>query len=284
MIALLAVAAACLPVQSDRITAADLARAVPAFHSLPPSKVLSYAPLPGHSRVFPEAEMRQRIPDAAELPSSVCFEWPMRSLAAAEVVQAMLASLPSGSRVAVLEMSSQASPPGPVRFPLSGLRRGTWKGHVEWGPGRRFAIWARVNVQSPFSRAVAAGAIRAGQRIGENDVRFETGTGDPDAPGIATGPDQVIGRVARRFISAGTPVAIASLDRELTVARGDPVQVRVVAGNTSLTFDGVSEGRGVVGDLVPVRNPFTKRLVHARVESAGVAVAELTTYRRSPPQ
>ena len=284
MIALLAVAAVCLPVQSERITAGDLAAVVPAFHAMPASKVLSYAPLPGYSRVFPEAELRQRVPDARELPASVCFEWRMRLLSQEEIVAAMLASLPSGSHVSIVETSHEAVPPGNLSFPLACLRNGNWKGYVEWAPGRKYSIWGKVRVQAPFSRVIATEAIRSGQRIEESNVRLETGVGEPATPGMATSLGQVIGRVARRLIPADSPVPTASVDVELTVARGDPVHVRVVAGNAALAFDGVSEGRGAVGDIVPVRNPFTKRLVHARVESRGSAIAELTPSGRKASQ
>lgn len=277
MIVLLAIAAACLPVNGDRITAGDIAEAVPAFAALQPAKVISYAPLPGHTRVFPTAELRQRLPDATELPESVCFEWPMRALSPDELRLSMLSALPAGATVSIGDYSRQPAPPGALRFPLEGLRNGRWSGFVEWAPGRQFIIWARVDVQVAFSRVVALEPIRAGQRIERAAVRLETGTGEPLPPGLATGIDEVVGRVPRRLIPAGTAIPLASVDREVTVARGDPVHVKVIAGATALAFDGIAEGRGAVGELVPVRNPATKRLVHARVEARGLAVASLNT-------
>lgn len=277
MIVLLAFAAGCLPVHADRITAGDIAEAVPAFSALPPAKVLSYAPLPGHTRVFPAAELRQRLPNATDVPESICFEWPMRVLSAEQVRTAMLAALPAGATVSIGDYNPQLAPPGALRFPLEGLRNGRWTGYVEWAPARQFAIRARVEVQVAFSRVVALEPIRAGQRIERAAVRLETGTAEPLPPGLATSIDDVVGRAPRRLIPAGTAIPLASLDREVTVARGDPVHVRVIAGATALGFDGVAEGRGAIGELVPVRNPATKRLVHARVEARGLAVASLKT-------
>lgn len=274
MTLLLALFAACLPVQSDRITAEDVARAVPAFRALPPSQVLSYAPLPGHSRVFPRAELMQRVPAAAnDLPESVCFEWPMRALPADEMEAAMLSALPAGSSVDVVDTSRWPVPPGRVEFAAAGLKNGLWKGHVAWAAGRKFDVWARVVVKAPFTRVVAVAPIRVGQRIAEASVRVETGSGEPLPPGVASDVSEVVGRIARRLIAAGAGVPAAALDKETTIARGDPVAVQVVAGNARLAFDGVAEGRGGVGDVVPVRNPATKRLVHARVEGPGTAVA-----------
>ena len=279
MILALAFAAACLPVHSDRITAGDLAAVVPAFRALPAWQVLSYAPLPGHSRVFPASELRQRVPSQAELPESVCFEWPMRSVSLEDAKKAMLAELPSGSTVNVTEIIPAVVAPGAMVFPAARLRNGVWTGFVEWAPGRRTELRARVEVSAPFSRVMATEAIRPGQRMESTLLRLEAGTGEPQA-GLAASMDQVVGRIARRLIRAGTAVPLASLADGVTVARGDPVHVRVVAGNMSLGFDGVAEGRGAIGEVVPVRNPRTKRLVHARVEARGIAVTELASSAR----
>jgi flagella basal body P-ring formation protein FlgA len=280
MIPFLACVAACLSVQSDRITAGDVARAVPAFRALPSGKVLSYAPLPGHSRVFPEAELRQRVPDAQDLPASVCFEWPMRVLPEQEMREAMLAVLPQGASVKILDAAKHLVPPGPVEFPLTALRSGMWKGRVVWAPGRFSDVWAKVAVEASYARVVAVTAIRSGQRITGSDVRLEAGRGEPVLPGAASDPDRVIGCLARRLVPPGAPVPAASLDCAVAVGRGDPVHVRIVTGNMAIAFDGVSEGRAGVGDLVPVRNPHTKRVIHARVQSRGAAVAELGGSRR----
>jgi flagella basal body P-ring formation protein FlgA len=275
MMLLFALAAACLPVTSDRITAADVAQAVPAYRALPSTQTLSYAPLPGHTRVFPQAELKQRMPGAADLPASICFEWPMRTLSMDEVKSAMLSALPAGSNVAISGLSEYPVPPGPIQFPLTGLRNGVWKGYVVWSPGHRAEIWAQVTVKAPFSRVVAAAVIRPGQRIGAADVRVERGVGEPADAQLALDPENVVGRLSRRLIPQGAAIPPAALEKPITVARGDRVSVQVVAGNARLAFDGVAEGRGMVGDIVPVRNPATKRLLHARVEASGLLVADL---------
>jgi flagella basal body P-ring formation protein FlgA len=275
MIAFLAFVATCLPVQSDRITAGDVAQAVPAFRGLPPDKVLSYAPLPGHSRVFREAELRQRVPDAVDLPESVCFEWTMRVLPEEEMRESMLAALPPGSTVTIVEAAKHRLPSGKIEFALTGLRAGLWRGRVVWAPGRFTDVWARVVVEAPYARVVAVAPIRSGQRITESDVRLEVGRGELVLPGVASEMAEVTGCLARRLVPSGTPVPLGSLDCAVAVGRGDPVHVRVVAGGMAIAFDGVAEGRGGIGDIVPVRNPHTKRLIHARVQSRGAAVANL---------
>src|ERR1700722_12042867 len=54
-------AADCVPVAGERILAGDLARAVPAFASLPPELVLGYPPPPAPRRAYSPAELA-RLP------------------------------------------------------------------------------------------------------------------------------------------------------------------------------------------------------------------------------
>jgi flagella basal body P-ring formation protein FlgA len=47
--------------------------------------------------------------------------------------------------------------------------------------------------------------------------------------------------------------------------------VDVVSGGAKLRFEGIVEAPGVAGALVPVKNPETGKIVHARVDREGHA-------------
>lgn len=276
---------ACLDVRSDRITAADLARAVPAFERVAPETVISYAPVPGHTRVFRRAELQQRLHAGADLPDAVCFEWRMRTPERAEIREIMIAALPPGSEVEVLESPSWPVPEGPLQFPLSGLLNSTqqqriWRGFIEYVPGRRYDVQARVVVRSPFRRVVPVRPIRAGERITADLIRVESGIGVPPGPGFATDTEQVAGQTSRRLLPADASIPLASLQRTATVARGDSLQVDVISGQARIRFDGIAQAPAGRGELVPIRMRDTGRIIHARVNGEGRAVLDLNTPER----
>jgi hypothetical protein len=67
---------------ADRITAADMALAVPEFAALDPSTPLAFAPLAGARRVFSEGELlrlAQRAGIALPAAREVCAERDMRA-------------------------------------------------------------------------------------------------------------------------------------------------------------------------------------------------------------
>ena len=86
----------CTTVASDRITAGDLARILPAFSSLAPETPMGYAPVPGARRTYRAAEVdrlaaRYKVP--VESSGEICFERVMEQLPAERVVDAMRQAL-----------------------------------------------------------------------------------------------------------------------------------------------------------------------------------------------
>ena len=264
---------ACLPVRGGRITAADVAAAVPLFTQLPPDSELGFAPMPGTTRVFTAAELNGRLSRngiEGSVTDSVCFAWPMRTLSEDELRAAMLSVLPPESELTI-DATNVSAPPGSLVFPVAALRSGVWSGHVEYEPRRRFPVSVRVEVRAPFSRVIATEAIRGGERIGESKLRVETGVAEPSLRDDASSMSEVVGRVARRLIRAGSAVERSALGEARVIARGDAVQVDVISGSARLRFQGIAEGPAGVGDLAAVRNPDTGKLVHVRIDEMGQA-------------
>jgi hypothetical protein len=155
------VATACQTIEGERITARDLGRVAPEFAALPPDTPLGYAPLPGAHRDLTVAAI-QRLAEQngikAKVSGPVCFEWAMRRLDRAEVVEAMRGSL-GETQFEVSEYSLFLAPPGKVVFPVAGLGNSFWRGYVLYAGDRRFNIWAKVQV------AAQAADVRNGERV-----------------------------------------------------------------------------------------------------------------------
>ncbi len=268
----------CLAPSGPNITAADLAPAVPAFRAVDPSTSLGYGPKPGAVRRFYAADLARLLPGASvsDLPESVCFEWPLKTPDPETFRQAMLSTLPEGSSLALIETSQFAVPPGTVRFPLTGLQSAIWRGYVEYSPGARFEVWARVDVQVPAQRVIATRDIAAGATLDETMVRAETVMGRPGPADLATSLDEVLGRPVRRMLRQGTAVPVSALDRRVDIRKGDVVRVRVSAGAASIGTDGVALASAVTGETIGVRVTETGRTVRARVAGPGETTLQLS--------
>ncbi|HYO82043.1 MAG TPA: flagellar basal body P-ring formation chaperone FlgA [Bryobacteraceae bacterium] len=253
--------------------------AVPAFSVLPAALELSFAPQPGHTRVFPPAELKARLARAGveyNNDRTICFGWPMRLLSAAELRTAMEQGLPNGAEVILPDVLPEA-PEGKLVFEVAGLARSSklWRGHVEYGPGLRYSLNIPVEVHAPFTRVVATVPLRAGERITAEDLRIETGTGPMPAPGSVEKLEDVVGSVPKRLIPAGSPVLRNSLGAAKAIARGDAIQVTVVSGTARLQFDGTAQQTGTVGSPLAIRVEATGRVLHARLEENGRATLNL---------
>jgi flagella basal body P-ring formation protein FlgA len=267
--------AACLPVDAarDRITAADLARALPEWSQAAPDTEIGYAPAPGVVRVLSAPELRRlgaRFGVTSEAPREVCFERPSAPVTAERMLAAMRERMPE-AHIRILETSRAAAPGGELDFPLSGLRGGYWFGRVTYGSGHRFVVWARVTVTRTVKRVVASADLSPGRPIDAAQLKLETREESP-VPGpaaFAASAEELAGWIPRRRIPAGAVVQKQWLDPPQLVQRGQLVKVEVVVGGARLEAEGVAEASGALGQVIPVQNPDSKRHFRARVEAAG---------------
>ena len=168
----------------------------------------------------------------------------------------------------MLEVSRGAVPAGEVEFPLSMLKSGLWRGYVQYGASGRYDVWARVRVNLTQTRVVAAVALKAGERIGADQLRVEQVESSPEA-GYVTRIEDAIGLISKRPLAVGAPLIARMLETAATVQKGDTVRLRSVAGAAQVTIEVHAQGAGRVGDFIPVRNPTSGRVLRARIEKAG---------------
>lgn len=84
------------------------------------------------------------------------------------------------------------------------------------------------------------------------EVTLKPGKVRPDA--VATLPEELDGKVAKRTLLPGRYVAVGSLREAWLVDRGAAVQVVFNAGSLMITASAVSLEPGAAGDVVKVRN------------------------------
>ncbi len=257
----------CLPVPGDRILAADLARAVPSFSQVPGDLPMGFAPAAGARRTYGPAELARlarRYGLTVEPGAAACFARPVSVLSLARVAAALGMVLPAAG-LEVLDFSHQPVPPGELRFDRPAEAAGNQRlchGVIFRTGQADFPVWARVRVRTPAERAIAAETLAPGKIILSTQIRAGTGGRPPDL-------SQVVGRVPRRSIPAGTPIQPGWLEDAPDVANGGRVEVEVRCGQARLLFEGQAKSSGRRGQVIPVRNPENGKIFNAIVRDRG---------------
>lgn len=255
---------------SDHITAVDLG-----FDGIAPATPVALAPAPGVQRMFrmPELQRLAARFNVEHVPEKdVCIERRTVPLDRTRVMEAMQRQLPA-AKIEILETSLFNVPDGELDFPVAGLRQtpggGFWSGAIQYGGGRRFLIWAKVNLLMTTTRVIAVEALRAGQTIESTQLRLETRDDFPVVGAFAGSLDEAAGKIVRRAVPAGMAIQKQWLESAKDIARGDTVHVEVHSGAAVLAFEGQAETGGSTGQNIRIINPSSKKRFQARVEGKG---------------
>ncbi|MEX2264731.1 MAG: flagellar basal body P-ring formation chaperone FlgA [Bryobacteraceae bacterium] len=283
-------AAKCVAVAGDRILALHLAQANAAFSALAPDLEIGFAPAPGLVRKFSARELTHLAAthDISLAPgASACFERERAQLTREQVMEALrraLEAAPDGTavRIELLDFSRFSTPPGELRFPLSGIpklpgsapRPAVWRGRLQYGEKQSLPVWARVRLTASVRRVVAAQPLRAGQPVQASQIRLEDAevfpvleTAAGSAPIVSI--EEAVGRVPRSSIRAGDWLRRMSLESPQQVGRGDKVTVIAASGAARLQFEATALSAGSDGESVLVRNPDNGRSFRAQVVGKG---------------
>src|SRR5262249_21989796 len=131
------------------------------------------------------------------------------------------------------------------------------------------AIWVRVKITVPLKRVVAVEPLQPDRPIAAAQVRLEECEGLPSAQPPARDLEQVVGRMPRRPIAAGSEILLSLITQPAAVARGETVEVEVRSGSARLGFTARAESPGGPGDTIQVRNPRSGKSFQAKVSAKG---------------
>ncbi|HEV8040224.1 MAG TPA: flagellar basal body P-ring formation chaperone FlgA [Bryobacteraceae bacterium] len=278
-------AGACVEVASDRVAAGDLLEAVPLLRELNPGTLVGFAPLPGTVRLFSGRELAviaQRQGVALSDVPDVCVERLVRAITPTEMQTALQAALGiRGAQLEIEEFSRQPLPLGRLEFQRSSLGQPPpsapdalviWRGRLIYDQHHSAAVWAKVRIAVDRSIFLAAEDISAGSTIRDVEVKAVTIHEFPFSGPRLDSSAEIVGKVARRSIHAGQRIEGSALDEPKDVARGDIVQVRVIDGPATLSFDGIAASSGKKGDTILVHNSASGRNFRAVVEDKGRAL------------
>jgi flagella basal body P-ring formation protein FlgA len=281
---LLAIAAlSCQPIQSDKILGRDLALADRSFASLPPDASFGFAPIPGRERRLGRGEL-ERIAEThgieAELPESICLAWPTAVPSDADLLAAMHKAL--GGKNVSIELAGKSleqAPRGEITFSADNLPAVAdgavvWRGYVQYVPGKKFWIWARVRLTLREQRLIATEKIMPGDVIRAEQIRVAPFEGPLSREQFVREPVAAVGMVARNMLTPGSYLKPNLLEAPKDVQRGDRVQVLVQMPNARVEADGIAEGDGRKGSFITVRNAKSGRAFLAQVQDKGKVIVQ----------
>jgi flagella basal body P-ring formation protein FlgA len=265
----------CQPVDGDRILGKHLAAAHPAFAAIAPDRAIAATPAPGVERVLHSGEIARIARDnnieiSAPTPE-LCFVRATEPLTADRLLPVLQKALEvDAAKIEILDFIRFPVPPGTLEFTRAGLSpNGLWRGSVMYAPGRSMQLWAKVSVTTEQSWVEAASALAPGKTIAPDQLILRTGPRFPFGAAPVDSIDFAAARQPLRSIRPGEPIFASMLAVPREVERGDSITVRVVAGQTELSFSAVAETSGRAGESVLIRNPENGRLFQARIESKG---------------
>ncbi|MCC2111764.1 MAG: flagellar basal body P-ring formation protein FlgA [Hyphomicrobiales bacterium] len=93
------------------------------------------------------------------------------------------------------------------------------------------------------------------------------------------GPADVVGRAARRSLTANTPIRAADFREPNLVGRNELVMILYKTGGLTLTARGRALSDGIEGSIIDVRNEQSKKTVQATVTAPGVVTVALRSRR-----
>jgi flagella basal body P-ring formation protein FlgA len=117
--------------------------------------------------------------------------------------------------------------------------------------------------------AVLNRTLNRGETVQAADIAVERRARETVSQDIQTDASDLVGRVARRALSAGSTIRIGDLTRPEIVARGDMVTIVYEIPGMTLTLRGRANEGGSQGDTIAVANPQSKRVLQAQVVAPG---------------
>lgn len=257
----------CLVAHGARVLAGDLATQDPRFAALPAETDLGYNPAPGATREI--AVPHQEVPEATfhseeRQKAVICVQRAEAPLSREAIAGTLDLSILGPVKADVLTWQDGYFPEGNLRMPVSGIlppARGTqevtWRGSIEWEPGRSVAIWARVRLErlTPCARWTQAG--RRGAPA--DSTHLEEVPCDAAAivagvlPALPVAADTAPLLLARDH-PAGAWLTRQQLTAQPALQRGQRASLIVLSGGVALALPVETEQAGALGEQIWVRS------------------------------
>lgn len=131
----------------------------------------------------------------------------------------------------------------------------------------------RARVSKRVLAVIASDAIPRGEMITRRRVRIGEVLIDDETTAYLQETTLVTGQIASQAIKPGELVTSASVELPVAVKRRQRVTVQLATPGVKITFNGIAQDEGVVGESIEILNPVTKERFVATVVGRGKVVA-----------
>lgn len=192
--------------------------------------------------------------------------------AVVEAVEARLAGRADRLTVEADEIDSRlrlsrCDVPLAVRVPQGRGTSGRVTTEVHCAGPQPWKIYVPARVAVYQSVVVAARSLQRGSVLAPGDVLLAEQDTSNLPYGYVVNVENAIGSRLRRDVLAGKPVLPAMLETPETIKRGQQVTLEARSGAMVVRMSGVAKSDGVMGQVIPVQNVRSQRVVHAVVRS-----------------
>ncbi len=186
------------------------------------------------------------------------------------------------ANIEIVDMSQFPVPEGEVEFALKDLNPPSsanspvrWRGYIREGDTKTFAIWAMVRIKGECTRVIAEETLEVGRPILPEQIRQEAYLGFPFARNASVALADIVGRAPLRTLRSGSTVSPDATTEPVIVASGADLTAEFRSGRLRVTAPVVAIAAGKLGDIISVRNPSSKKIFAARIQSSGRVIVEL---------
>ncbi|MFN3168662.1 MAG: flagellar basal body P-ring formation chaperone FlgA [Phycisphaeraceae bacterium] len=121
---------------------------------------------------------------------------------------------------------------------------------------------------------IASEPVKRGELINRRQVRLREVRVDDVRQSYLIDTSLVVGQVAATQIDAGELVTNSNIRLPVAVNRRERVSVELRSRGLKITFNGIAQDEGAVGERIEVQNPQTKEVFVATVQRRGLVVVE----------
>jgi flagella basal body P-ring formation protein FlgA len=218
---------------------------------------------------------------AAELPST----HPLDPDTVMRAMRKALAARPqhADANIEIVDLSHFPVPDGELEFDWKGLTppgpgqsTARWRGVVRHNVDHTYSIWAVVRLTVPCKKIIAIQTIRPDEPIMASQLQEESYDGFP-SDSCDEGVGNVIGKVTTRTISANMAIVSGMVAPPAAVLKGEQATAEYHGDAVWLSLPVIIERSGRVGEVIPVLNPVSHKVLLAQVTGQGKVSIEGAT-------
>ena len=255
------------------------------------SLVIGRSPLPGKTRTLDAATLVSRLRQSGidperldlQIPSEVVLSRAAVTIERGEIEQIVrrflnqqVSGTPAGS-LAVKDIrvtEAVVVPKGPLTTQVSAPKNSELAGSVPLQvtfsvePDFERRLWVTVNLERRVNVVVARRPLGRFKPLEAEDLEVKAlDLADLPADRIED-PGVAIGKLTRRAVDSGTVIRPDLLELPALVKRGDRVRIIAESDGLRISAFGQARQKGSQGELIPVVNLDSNKVVHARVVDA----------------